>query len=184
MRTGIPEVDELIRTEERVEFFGSWNDVLLLAHRTAAISAPISVVIVQEFGRLDPFTIKRFQRILQNSSLIYVKRAFKAEDVAPTIDSVEGEVIVIDPYHHGKLFTKISSSLRRRAFVFTREINDRPYADHFNLHEMNAIIRVKKGYKGYLFQLIKHPSRPYSEIRVSIHEMLGKAYSPGLLQWA
>jgi len=98
-----------------VEFFSTDYDLLrIFYHRVIAISAPVYVVVVSERGGLDPYLIGRFQNVFDNHAEVYIRRAFKAEDVPITIDSMgDNDLIVIDPYHHRKNYTKIVSSLRK-----------------------------------------------------------------------
>ncbi|BCU71469.1 hypothetical protein [Stygiolobus caldivivus] len=184
MRLEIENIDSILSSNERVEFYGGWDDVLFLAHRAVAASAPVNVVLVQEFGKFDPFLVKKFQRLLGNTSEVFIRRAFKAEDVKPTIESFDKELIVIDPYFHGKKYTEITSSLRREVWVFTREVRGLPQGGAFNHHSMHVIVKVKRSKWGFRFYLIKHPTMPYMEIPVSIEGMYKGEESNGLLAWA
>ena len=183
MRLGIENIDKILEGNERVEFYGNWEDVLFLAHRAVASSAPINVVIVQEFGKFDPFLVKKFQRITGNYGEIVIRRAFKAEDVKPTIDSFQGEVIVIDPYFHRKNYTVITSALRRNVWVFTREVNGLPQGGAFNHHSMHVIVRVSSSKWGYRFYIKKHPLMPELEIPISIEGIYRGEEYKGLLAW-
>ena len=182
MRLGIESVDRLLEGNERVEFYGEWDVVLYLAHRAVAASAPVNVVIVQDFGLFDPFLVKRLQRAINNPGEVYVRRAFKAEDVKATIESFDGEVIVIDPYHHGKSYTEITSALRRTVWAFTREVKGLPQGGAFNHHSMHVIVRVTRGKWGYRFRFMKHPLLPDMEIPVSVEEIVnGETWTKNLL---
>ena len=182
MRLGIESVDRLLEGNERVEFYGDWDVVLYLAHRAVAASAPVNVVVVQDFGLFDPFLVKRLQRVLGNSGEVYVRRAFKAEDVKATIESFEGDVIVIDPYHHRKNYTEITSALRRAVWAFTREVKGLPQGGAFNHHSMHVIVKVSRGKWGYRFRFVKHPLLSDVEIPLSVKEIAnGGIQERGLL---
>ncbi len=183
MRLGVESVDRLLEGNERVEFYGDWDAVLFLAHRAVAASAPVNVVVVQDFGLFDPFLVKRLQRLLNNEGEVYVRRAFKAEDVKATIESFRGEVIVVDPYHHRKAYTEITSALRRAVWVFTREVKGLPQGGAFNHHSMHVMVRVSRGKWGFRFRFVKHPLLPDFELPISLNELYRGEEEKGLIAY-
>jgi|BEDMetMinimDraft_2_1075160.scaffolds.fasta_scaffold02630_2 hypothetical protein len=149
---GIKEIDYLIKGFETVEFFGNWKYTQLLAHKALASSSYVELLIVQRFGGVNPFLIKRLGGTWDR---IKVRRVFKAEEVPTALDSIEGEeVIVINPYLYSKLKDIITAKLRRRAFIFNKG-EELPLGGNFNYHSMHEIIKVSKVRKGILVKVIK-----------------------------
>jgi hypothetical protein len=86
MITGFDEIDRIISPDRIVEFYSTDREILwLFYHRVIVLSSPIKVVIVGERGGIDPELIRRFREIFNVKGEIYIRRAFKAEDVKPTI---------------------------------------------------------------------------------------------------
>ncbi|MDT7876767.1 MAG: hypothetical protein RQ872_08640 [Sulfolobaceae archaeon] len=73
----------------------------------------------------DPELIRRFREIFNVKGEIYIRRAFKAEDVKPTIEAMNEDMILVDPYHHRKLYGEIVSAIRNAGRVFIFSFMDR-----------------------------------------------------------
>ncbi|MEM3213913.1 MAG: hypothetical protein QXX88_03370, partial [Metallosphaera sp.] len=159
LTTGFPEIDRAVQDDEFVEFFSlDWDLLRLLYHRAIALSSPSTVVIVSERGGLDPTLVKRFQRIFGTEGEVSLRRAFKAEDVAPTIKAMVGdELIVIDPYHHRKTseYQKIVGALRgKKVFMFSYMNRERE-GSLFGLHSAHSVIKLEKTRTGFVARLVK-----------------------------
>ncbi|AWR96225.1 hypothetical protein DFR86_00805 [Acidianus sulfidivorans JP7] len=178
LNTGFPFLDSIIGKDEIVEFFSTDYELLsVFYHRVIAYSAPVHVVIVSERGGLNPYLIKRFQNIFNNYNEIFLRRAFKVEDVDLTIDSMgDNDLVIIDPYHHRKDYAKIISSLRKgkgRKFLFSF-MNREKEGSTFGLHSAHSIIKLVRDKSGFRFIVIKSVSVREIEIPNSIYDLYGK----------
>ncbi|WP_338602636.1 hypothetical protein V6M85_02620 [Sulfolobus tengchongensis] len=188
LRTGFALLDRIISKDEVVEFYS--NDERLLRifyHRVAALSAPIYVVLVSERGGLDPYLIGRFQDIFNNHNEVYLRRAFKAEDVPPTIESMrDNDLIIIDPYHHNKIYDEIVSAIRKvkgRKFIFSFMDRERK-GSIFGLHSAHSLIKLEMGIRGFKFVIKKSVTIKEIEIPASILTLYGKIEEDeGLMRW-
>ncbi|BFH72081.1 hypothetical protein SJAV_00250 [Sulfurisphaera javensis] len=188
LRTGFSYLDKLIQKDEIVEFYSEDDDLLKsFYHRVIALSSPIHVVIVSERGGLDPYLVKRFQDVFDIHEEVYIRRAFKAEDVVPTIESMGDEdLIIIDPYHHKKLYTEIASAIKKRkGRTFTFSFTNRElHGSIFGLHIAHSLIKLEKGRRGFRFVIKKSVIIREIEIPESIWSLYGKVdEDEGLLKW-
>jgi len=186
LMTGFQEVDEVIGSEGLVEFYSTDGELLsLFYHRVIALSAPVDVVLVGERGGLDSLLLRRLQRTFRNRGEVYLRRAFKAEDVAPTIRAMEGEeVVVVDPYHHFKGYSQIVGAMRGREgreFVFSLMDRERR-GSVFGLHSAHSIFKLEDRGRGFKVKLIKSPTRGEVEFSYGKWEIYGR-YERGLLRW-
>ncbi len=187
MRLGFKEIDSIIRRDKIVEFYSVDEELLfLIYHRTLVLSSPIKLVIVAERGGIDPRLIERYEHIFLKKSEIYIRRAFKAEDVKPTIEAMgDGELVILDPYHHGKLYTEIVSSIRKRkgrTFIFS--IMDREKEGSiFGLHSSHSLIKITRRVRGFSFIIMKSVTVDNVEIPYSLWEILGKSDGEGLMNF-
>ncbi|EZQ11372.1 hypothetical protein [Candidatus Acidianus copahuensis] len=183
--TGFPILDRLINKDEIVEFYSEdYETISQFYHRVIVISSPVNVVIVSERGGLDPLLIKRFQRIFGRTDEIYIRRAFKAEDVKPTIEAMKGDLIVIDPFHHRKKYSDIVSAIRRiagRKFIFS-VMNRETEGSTFGLHSDHSVIKLERTKRGFKIKIIKSVTVGEIEIPFGTWEIYGKA-EEGLTKW-
>jgi len=188
LTTGFPYLDEIIKKDEIVEFYSLDDDLLrVFYHKVIAISAPVFVVVVSERGGLDPYLVKRFQNVFGNHSEVYIRRAFKAEDVPETIKAMgDNDLIVIDPYHHRKDYDKIVSALRKgkgRKFIFSFMDRERE-GSIFGLHTAHTVIKLVRSKRGFRFVIVKSVTTREIEIPNSLWELYGKAVEyEGLLKY-
>lgn len=183
LSTGFPYLDEIIKRDEIVEFYSLDEDLLrVFYHKVIAISAPVFVVVVSERGGLDPYLVKRFQNVFDNHSEVYVRRAFKVEDVPETIKAMsDNELVIVDPYHHRKDYDKILSALRKgkgRKFIFSFMDRERE-GSIFGLHTAHSVIKLVKGKRGFKFVIVKSVTTREIEIPNSIWELYGKVVDDG-----
>jgi hypothetical protein len=177
-----------------VEFYGAWDLIYLLAHRSiACLSAmdDVYVYINQLFGGLDPFLLRRLTKILGGDlSRIYFSRGLKLEDLESFSQnySLEGYLIVIDPYLHSnpnstgfEIYTKITSWIRRMGnskniVVFnrvTRYGSQKPEGGSFHHHSVHIMMRISRRRFGIYGELIKHPARPNARAAFTIEDLYG-----------
>ncbi|QXJ35045.1 hypothetical protein [Saccharolobus shibatae] len=183
LTTGFTFLDEIIKRDDIVEFFSTDYDLLrIFYHRVIAISAPVYVVVVSERGGLDPYLIGRFQNVFDNHAEVYIRRAFKAEDVPITIDSMgDNDLIVIDPYHHRKNYTKIVLSLRKvrgRKFLFSFMDRERE-GSIFGSHTSHSMIKLVKSARGFKFVIVKSVTSREIEIPSYLLDLYGKVNDDG-----
>jgi hypothetical protein len=182
-------LDRLIEKDDFVEFYSLDREFLYtFYHRVLVVSAPVKVVIVAERGGLDPLLIERFRRIFGWKGEIYLRRAFKVEDVKPTIEAmeeVEGNLVVVNPYHHRRKYAEIVSALRKsegRKFLFSFMDREKE-GSIFGTHSAHAIIKLEPGTRG--FRAVLKKSVTYSEIDIpfGFWEIYGKSEGEGLIKW-
>jgi hypothetical protein len=184
MITGFDEIDRIISPDRMVEFYSTDREILwLFYHRVIVLSSPIKVVIVGERGGIDPELIRRFREIFNVKGEIYIRRAFKAEDVKPTIEAMNEDMILVDPYHHRKLYGEIVSAIRNAGRVFIFSFMDREKEGSiFGLHSAHSLIRLeRRSNKSFSFKIIKSVNTDEVEIPYSIWELFGKSKGEGLL---
>mgnify|MGYP001772560771 CR=1 FL=1 len=187
--TGFKELDSLIAEDSWVEFYS--EDVDLLAEfysRVIAISShpSIKVLVIAERGGLDPWRVRSYQRVFGVEGKVLVRRAFKAEDIPPSVEAMgEGDLIVINPYGFFRLYSAIVGALRKRrvgrTFVFSPFDRERR-GSIFGLHSAHSIIKLERGVRGVRFKLIKSPNHGEVELSYPIQELFGKE-SVGLELW-
>ncbi|BFI76841.1 hypothetical protein [Sulfurisphaera ohwakuensis] len=187
LRTGFAFLDEIIEKDQIVEFFSPDEELLrIFYHRVIALSSPVYVVVVSERGGLDPYLVKRFQRIFSNEEEVYIRRAFKAEDVPLTIESMgDDDLIIIDPYHHKKEYTRIVAAIRKgkgRKFLFSFLDRERE-GSIFGSHTAHSIIKIVRSKRGFKFIFIKSVITREIEIPNSIWDLYDKVNEEGLLRW-
>gem|GEM_PF-416147 len=187
VRTGLGSLDALLEEDHVTEIF-SRDPYLIgsLCHRTVVESAPVAVVVVGERGGLNPYLLLRISRALGRSvsvrDLVLVKRAFKAEDVPPTISSLEGDVVVIDPYHHGKLCGLIAAAVKERegrTMLFSPR-DRRKACGAYSWHVPSTIIELRSMSHGFEALVLKSPRFP--EMAVSLPPALAFE-EKGLMLW-
>ncbi|MGC9209817.1 MAG: hypothetical protein ACP5FT_00890 [Acidilobus sp.] len=161
MITGFPELDELVARDLIVEFFSTDGGLLEeLYSRTIALSSypEVKVLVVAERGGLNPWLIRAYQRASGVQGVVLVRRAFKPEDVPPSIDAMgDGDLIVINPYGFRRLYTEIVAALRRRSgrsFVFSAMDRTRE-GSVFGLHTAHSIVEVDRLGRAIRFRLLK-----------------------------
>lgn len=173
MRTGFDGLDEIIADDWIVEFF-SVNARLLFSfyHRVIVESAPVNVLVVGERGGLDPYLLIQIARATGRGPVeegLIVRRAFKAEDVPSSIESFDGDLVVIDPYHHNKLQNRVASAIKERGgrtFLFS--FGDRKrYGSAFGWHVASSVIELKEVEGGFKAKVVKSPSHPELELTFS-----------------
>ncbi|BCS93930.1 hypothetical protein [Metallosphaera javensis (ex Sakai et al. 2022)] len=186
--TGFQELDRITQDDEFVEFYSSdWELLRLFYHRVIAISSPILVVIVSERGGLDPVLVRRFQRIFNVSGDVKLRRAFKAEDVEPTIRAMEDrELVVVDPYHHKnrREYTRIVGALRERRsrrFLFSYMDRERE-GSVFGLHTAHSVIRLERSRTGFRAIVLKSVTVDNVEIPYGLWDIYGRG-EEGLMKW-
>ncbi|WP_449463351.1 hypothetical protein PQ610_03045 [Tardisphaera miroshnichenkoae] len=186
MRTGFDELDEVIADDWVVEFF-SVNARLLFSfyHRAIVESAPVNVLVVGERGGLDPYLLIQIARAIGRGPVeeeLVVRRAFKAEDVPPSIESFEGELVVIDPYHHGRLQDRVASAIKERegrTFLFSFG-DRRRFGSAFGWHVASSVIELREVEGGFKARVVKSPSHPEVELAFSSVFWRGEE---GLSRW-
>lgn len=184
MITGFEELDKIISPDRIVEFYSTDREILwLFYHRVIVLSSPVKVVIVGERGGLDPTLIRRFREIFDKKGEIYIRRAFKAEDVKPTIEAMKEDMIILDPYHHKRLYNEIVPAIRNAGRVFIFSFMDREREGSiFGLHSAHSLIKLeRKGSKSFSFKIIKSVTRDNVELSYPIWEIFGKSKGEGLL---
>ena len=186
MITGFEEIDRIISPDRIVEFYSTDKEILwLFYHRVIVLSSPIKVVIVGERGGIDPELIRRFREIFNARGEIYIRRAFKAEDVRPTIEAMNEDMIIVNPYHHRKLYGEIVPAIRNagRVFIFSF-MNREKEGSIFGLHSAHSLIEIKRrGEKGIAFRIVKSVIRSEIEIPYPIWEIFNKNQGEGLLNF-
>ncbi|MCY0861283.1 MAG: hypothetical protein OWQ52_02530 [Metallosphaera prunae] len=186
--TGFQELDRITRDDEFVEFYSNdWELLRVFYHRVIALSSPVLVVVVSERGGLDPVLVRRFQRIFNVTGPVKLRRAFKAEDVEPTIRAMEDmELIVIDPYHHrnGREYSKIVGALRERGarrFLFSYMDRQRE-GSTFGLHSAHSIIKLERTRTGFRAVIMKSVIIDNVEIPYGLWDIYGRG-DEGLMKW-
>ncbi|AHC52176.1 hypothetical protein SUSAZ_09875 [Sulfolobus acidocaldarius SUSAZ] len=186
LSTGFSTLDRIIQRDEIVEFYSTDHNLLYeFYHRVIVVSSPVKVIIVGERGGLNPLLIERFKRIFQRDGDIYIRRAFKVEDVRPTIEEMGDEFILINPYHHGKNYTEIVAGIRKtkgRKFLFSsmdREVN----GSLFGSHSVHSMIRLERGERGFKAIVVKSVILKEVEIPFGYWEIFGKDEGEGLMKW-
>ncbi len=193
LMTGLQIIDKIIEKDEIVEFY-SIDEKLLYSfyHRVIVLSSPVNVIIVGERGGIDPLLIERFRRIFEKDDEIFIRRAFKVEDVKPTIDAMgEGDLIVVNPYHHGKNYTEIVGTIRmkvfnerrtgKKIFVFSN-VDRRTKGSIFGLHSAHSVIELKSTNRGFIAKIVKSVITKEVEIPYGFWDIYGK-YDDGLMKW-
>lgn len=176
-----------------MEFYSTDKDLLYtFYHRVIALSAPVKVIITSERGGIDPLLIERFRRIFGNRGEVFIRRAFKAEDLVPTIEAMDkmvlADLIIIDPYHHHKrsLYDSIVSAIRRakgsKKFIFSFMDREKE-GSIFGLHSVHSIIELKRGNRGFKAVFRKSTVVEEVEIPYSFWEIFGMDSGEGLLSW-
>ncbi|QKR01072.1 hypothetical protein GWK48_07760 [Metallosphaera tengchongensis] len=148
------------------------------------LSSPVKVILVSERGGIDPLLIERFRRIFQKYDEIYIRRAFKVEDVRPTIEAMGGEFVLVDPYHHRKKYTEIVSGIRRaqgRKFIFSFMDRERE-GSVFGLHTAHSLIKLEGTGSGFRAKILKSVSVENIEIPFGTWEIFGRS-EEGLVRW-
>ncbi|AWS00214.1 hypothetical protein [Metallosphaera hakonensis] len=186
--TGFPELDRILKEDNLVEFYSLDQELLrLFYHRVIAISSPIMVVIVSERGGLDPVLVRRFQRTFGTEGEVRLRRAFKVEDVEPTLKSMgDTELIVIDPYHHRKPreYSKIVGALREkrgRKFVFSYMDREKE-GSTFGLHSAQSVIKLERSHSGFRAIIVKSVLIDNIEIPFGLWSIYGRT-EEGLMKW-
>ncbi len=174
MKTGFPEVDDIIAYDAITEFFSlDYNLLFSFYHKVIVESAPIDLLLVGERGGLNPYSLTQLARVLGISNIddkIFVRRAFKVEDVPASISSFKGELIIVDPYHHGKFIDEIAASIKERGsrtliFSFGNRLN---YKSTFGWHVASSILELKETKGGFKVRLIKSPAFPEFELKYPV----------------
>ncbi|MEJ2775913.1 hypothetical protein WIW90_06780 [Sulfolobaceae archaeon RB850M] len=130
----------------------------------------------------DPELIRRFREIFNVKGEIYIRRAFKAEDVKPTIEVMNEDMILVDPYHHRKLHGEIVSAIRNAGRVFIFSFMDREKEGSIFRSSFCSSIRLeRRSNKSFSFKIIKSVNTDEVEIPYSIWELFGKSKGEGLL---
>jgi len=188
MLTGFAELDDLIAKDEWVEFYSEDSDLLEEFYsRVIALSSNpfIKVLVVSERGGLDPWKVRTFQRAFGVEGRVLVRRAFKAEDVPPSVIAMgEGDLVVINPYGFFRLYSHIVGSMRARrgrTFVFSPFDRERR-GSVFGLHSAHSVIEVRRTYRGVRFRVVKSPSHAEVELVYPIQSLFGRS-SVGLEAW-
>ncbi len=186
MKTGFDELDEVIADDWTVEFF-SINARLIFSfyHRVIVESAPVNVLVVGERGGLDPYLLIQIARAIGRESVeekLIIRRAFKAEDVPPSIESFDGDLVIIDPYHHNRLQGSVASAIKERGdrtFLFSFG-DRRKFGSVFGWHVASSVIELKEVEGGFKARLIKSPSHP--EVELAFSSVFWRA-EQGLSRW-
>ncbi|MGC9071085.1 MAG: hypothetical protein ACP5HK_00065 [Acidilobus sp.] len=188
MITGLTELDEVIADDLIVEFFSV--DVGLLEElysRTIALSSypEVKVLVVAERGGLDPWLIRAYQRAAGVRGIVLVRRAFKPEDVPPSIDAMgEGDLVVINPYGLRRLYTGIVAAIRGRqgrTFVFSAMDRTRE-GSVFGLHSAHSVIGVDRTREAIRFRVLKSVTSAELELRYPLAALYMRE-SRGLEPW-
>lgn len=189
---GLPAVDRVLSTEQRVEFFSRDRDsthyLYLLYHRCIALSSPLRVVLAVERGWLDPSLVFRLRKSLGTAGgEVTVARAFKPEDLGPTVDSTptDLDMVVIDPYGFRRGYNSFVSSMRRRdgrTFIFSPMDRTRR-GSLWGIHSDHAVLEVVGRGRGLRLVLLKHPMMGEREFQFSRWEILTGTVEEGLTRW-
>ncbi|MGC9105384.1 MAG: hypothetical protein ACP5HQ_03035 [Thermoprotei archaeon] len=188
MLTGFPELDEIIAKDEWVEFYSEDLDLLEEFYsRVIALSSHpfVKVLVVAERGGLDPWKVKSYQRAFGVNGRVLVRRAFKPEDVGPSVEAMgAGDLVVINPYGFFRLYTHIVGAMRRRGgrtFVFS-PFDREKRGSVFGLHSAHSVIEVTRGSRGVRFRVVKSPDHGEVELSYPIQSLFGRE-SVGLEAW-
>ncbi|MCE4604398.1 MAG: hypothetical protein F7B20_05490 [Aeropyrum sp.] len=191
------------------EIYGSWRLVNSIMHKSIAClsrEGPVAVILVQEFGGLDPYLVGRHAKILGGDlSRVLLSRAFKPETIPHAIDSIpEGvrKAVVVDPFLFAPdsprdywRLTPIVSAFKRALgrgisiAVFNRETafgrGFLPEGGKFHHHTLHAIARVSRcGARSLKLELVKHPHRPPAQTCIPSTEVgVHWDVQPRLLEW-
>ena len=130
-----------------------------LYSRTIALSYPVvKVLVVAERGGLDPWLIRAYQRVAGVRGTILVRRAFKPEDVPPSVEAMgDGDLVVINPYGFRRLYAAIVGAIRRRegrTFIFSAMDRLRE-GSVFGLHSAHSLVEVARLRDAVRFRLVK-----------------------------
>jgi hypothetical protein len=192
-----------------VEFYGNWDLIYMLAHRSIVCLSSrgdVYVYVNQLFGGLDPFMLSRFSKILGGDlSRIYFSRGLRLEDLESfsQSSSLDGDLVIIDPYLHAdphsmgfEIYTKITSWIRRLGISGNIVIFNRisrwgaykPEGGGFHHHSVHILVRLWKGVSGLYCELVKHPAKPPSRASTALEELEGGGSRwvgrRHLLEWA
>jgi hypothetical protein len=188
MSTGFRELDYLMQDDAVTEFFSTSYPLLTsFYHLTVVESAPVGLLVVGERGGLNPYALLQLARALGKEGIgeaVYLRRAFKAEDVPDSVSAFSGPLIVVDPYHHGKLGDRIAGAIKERGdrtllFSFG---DRRRFGSAFGWHVATSVFFLREVKGGFKVKLVKSPVFPEVELSYSTGSLFGQA-GDGLFPW-
>ena len=185
--TGIAGIDLLVCPYRRgwlIDISGPWSITGPVMHRAiveAAARGRVAVIVVQDFGGLDPYRLNRLMRLRGiTDDRILVARAFRHQDVPSIIEEASllgvGAIVVRHPYMHAPenpreawRNTAIAGSLRKASqhgvtvLVFNQPSPHGrrvPRGGSLHVHSAHVMIRLEPWRRGVRAELVKHPWRP------------------------
>ncbi len=178
LKVGIEDLDRLISNDNVVGFSFQESALMgLFYHRALVESAPVDLVLVGS-AEIDPYLVNTFSRILGKSvvELVHVRRAFKREDVLPTLDSFKGDLIIVEPYiYHSHIYSGLMKRKGSRTFLFfTSETN--------TLRAETSILDLYRHGKEIMVKVRKSPSYPKTTVKFPIYQLYCKE-EVGLAKW-
>lgn len=118
----------------------------------------MKVLVVAERGGLDPWLVRAYQRVAGVRGTVLVRRAFKPEDVPPSVEAMgDGDLVVINPYGFRRLYAAIVGAIRRRegrTFIFSAMDRLRE-GSVFGLHSAHSLVEVVRLRGAVRFRLVK-----------------------------
>ncbi len=157
-----------------------------LYSRTIALSYPlVKVLVVAERGGLNPWLVRAYQRAAGVRGTVLVRRAFKPEDVPPSVDAMgEGDLVIINPYGFRRLYVAIVGAIRRRegrTFIFS--LMDRlREGSVFGLHSAHSLIEVARLRGAVKFRVVKSVTSAEVELTYPLSALYMREFR-GLEPW-
>jgi len=180
LKIGIEEIDKIIEKDRVVGFrFQDRKLMKIMYHRALVESAPVNLILLGERCRiLEPYLLLSFSRILGKSlDGIKVKRAFKREDVFPTIESMYGNLIIMNPYVYGNVYDSLMRRREGKTFLFYLN-------EPVGLRAETSILDIEKIEKRNLFSIIVRKSPSYPNLRMTFPtRILYFRQEQGILKW-
>lgn len=178
MMTGIQEIDEMIYRDKIVGFkFEDEVFMRIFYHRTIVESAPVSLLLVGD-ARIDPYLLRAFSRITEKEveDKVRVRRAFKREDVVPTLNSFAGDLIIVNPYIYG--CSIYPSLIKRKGRTFLFFTTEKTY-----LRAESSILELRREKEGdMIVRVRKSPSHPELKVKFPAY-LLHCKEEFGLSKW-
>ncbi|BBD73317.1 hypothetical protein HS1genome_1706 [Sulfodiicoccus acidiphilus] len=111
-------------------------------------------------------------------------RAFKVEDVPPTLKATQVDTVVVDPYHHRRKYSQVVAALRTspaRKFLFSFMDRERE-GSTFGLHSAHSVLELRRGLRGFVVRVVKSADGPELEFPYGTWDMFGRG-GEGLTKW-
>ncbi|HLI46969.1 MAG TPA: hypothetical protein VKU94_07235 [Geobacterales bacterium] len=159
--TGFEELDKYLAEDDIIEFYSEQSIALdIIYHRVLALLAPVNLIIVGVRGGFDPLIFRTFCRIFNRNNVnLYIQRAFKAEDIEPTLLESKNSLplVIYNPYGYRRLYARIVSAIknsRSKVLIFS-PIDRKKNGSTLGAHVAHSIIELKEAKNGIKARIIK-----------------------------